>query len=354
MVRRHRGFTLIELLVVIAIIGILAAMLFPVFARARESARKIQCLSNVKNLALAFQMYLTDYDRLPPSEHDPAVEAWLTGSDGPGSGKTCCCVSRISAVNPYLRIPVIMDEYVKNRDIWRCPSVRMPGDPIVVNSGYYNGAKGNWLAELADNYAACPKPRACTNVFPPGWGGVVTDTFAQGWSGCADQGANGAFTQNYGTPMVNRDMSTSAMNDPAKSVVVGDAGKVAEPDRTTQFAYPDYCRLDGVACAPNRSDGKTCGTCIDVANTPGCCDSGCGPPRGEAQAATDVQYRKANYPARHMGGANLGFADGHAKWFDSEYLLFAGENWNGHGMDTPDFPGLGTCLNPHTTPAWED
>jgi len=50
---RRRGFTLIELLVVIAIIGILAAMLFPVFARARESARKVQCLANVKNLALA-------------------------------------------------------------------------------------------------------------------------------------------------------------------------------------------------------------------------------------------------------------------------------------------------------------
>ena len=51
MSKRH-GFTLIELLVVIAIIAILAAMLFPVFARARESARKIQCLSNVKNIGL--------------------------------------------------------------------------------------------------------------------------------------------------------------------------------------------------------------------------------------------------------------------------------------------------------------
>ena len=69
--RRRNGFTLIELLVVIAIIGILAAMLFPVFARSGESARKIQCLSNVKNIALAMQMYLADYDKTPPHEHRP-------------------------------------------------------------------------------------------------------------------------------------------------------------------------------------------------------------------------------------------------------------------------------------------
>ena len=73
MIRRYRGFTLIELLVVIAIIAILAAMLFPVFARARESARKIQCLANVKNIATAFQMYLTDYDRMAPGEHRTEV-----------------------------------------------------------------------------------------------------------------------------------------------------------------------------------------------------------------------------------------------------------------------------------------
>ena len=59
-VTTRKGFTLIELLVVIAIIGILASMVFPVFARARESARKAVCLSNVKNIALAVQMYLAD------------------------------------------------------------------------------------------------------------------------------------------------------------------------------------------------------------------------------------------------------------------------------------------------------
>src|SRR5579872_3878616 len=60
--RRRTGFTLIELLVVIAIIAILAAILFPVFARAREQARKTSCLSNLKQIGTASMMYAQDYD----------------------------------------------------------------------------------------------------------------------------------------------------------------------------------------------------------------------------------------------------------------------------------------------------
>ena len=73
-----RAFTLIELLVVIAIIAILAAILFPVFAQARESARKTSCLSNTKQIGTAVIMYAQDYDEIPPE----------TGWDGPCSSPT--------------------------------------------------------------------------------------------------------------------------------------------------------------------------------------------------------------------------------------------------------------------------
>jgi prepilin-type N-terminal cleavage/methylation domain-containing protein/prepilin-type processing-associated H-X9-DG protein len=68
--RRQGGFTLIELLVVIAIIAILAAILFPVFAQAREKARSSSCLSNQKQIALAFSMYAQDYDETYPPSFD--------------------------------------------------------------------------------------------------------------------------------------------------------------------------------------------------------------------------------------------------------------------------------------------
>jgi len=70
---RKKGFTLIELLVVIAIIAILAAILFPVFARARENARRSSCQSNMKNIALGFKQYIQDYD-----EKYPAKDSWTT------------------------------------------------------------------------------------------------------------------------------------------------------------------------------------------------------------------------------------------------------------------------------------
>ena len=98
----RRGFTLIELLVVIAIIAILAAILFPVFAKAREKARQTSCLSNVKQLLLAELQYAQDYD-----EHLPAyLPAW---SNPPVVGGYCDWWNGIFP-------------YVKNVQAYVCPS----------------------------------------------------------------------------------------------------------------------------------------------------------------------------------------------------------------------------------------
>jgi prepilin-type N-terminal cleavage/methylation domain-containing protein len=97
---RH-GFTLIELLVVIAIIAILAAILFPVFARAREKARQITCISNLKQLGTAVLMYAQDYDEDLPNNFAGKKDTNLW-SDLAGSG--------------------LLDPYLKNKNIWFCPS----------------------------------------------------------------------------------------------------------------------------------------------------------------------------------------------------------------------------------------
>jgi prepilin-type N-terminal cleavage/methylation domain-containing protein/prepilin-type processing-associated H-X9-DG protein len=120
----RRGFTLIELLVVIAIIAILAAILFPVFAKAREKARQSSCLSNMKQIGLAFQQYIQDYDeRFPPrlSGTWGTTGSYLiqTDTSAPGSkyqssdgGVTNYYVSWMDFINPY----------VKNVQVFKCPS----------------------------------------------------------------------------------------------------------------------------------------------------------------------------------------------------------------------------------------
>ncbi len=111
--RRH-GFTLIELLVVIAIIAILAAILFPVFARAREKARQTSCLSNVKQIGLAIRMYVQDYDEKFPSARS------VPGCPFPDYGASIPYMLPVE--RQLLGWPSLMTPYVKNQQIFWCPS----------------------------------------------------------------------------------------------------------------------------------------------------------------------------------------------------------------------------------------
>jgi prepilin-type N-terminal cleavage/methylation domain-containing protein len=102
---RARAFTLIELLVVIAIIAILAAILFPVFAQAREQARKTSCLSNCKQIGLGLMMYVQDYDETFPYAWGNPAGTWY------------------DTVDPYIKAGVPAGgSWTTRQGIWMCPS----------------------------------------------------------------------------------------------------------------------------------------------------------------------------------------------------------------------------------------
>ena len=103
------AFTLIELLVVIAIIAILAAILFPVFAQARESARQTSCLSNGKQIGLAALMYAQDYD-----------EKWVIVG---GENSNTLLDGKKSNGEPFNGWSLLLQPYTKNRQMFRCPSM---------------------------------------------------------------------------------------------------------------------------------------------------------------------------------------------------------------------------------------
>jgi prepilin-type N-terminal cleavage/methylation domain-containing protein/prepilin-type processing-associated H-X9-DG protein len=106
---RKLGFTLIELLVVIAIIAILAAILFPVFAQAREKARQSTCISNQKQLMIAHRMYMSDYDDVSvPERYEMRGVGWVS-------------------------YKVMILPYVKNAGVYQCPSQSFLKNPTDVN-----------------------------------------------------------------------------------------------------------------------------------------------------------------------------------------------------------------------------
>jgi prepilin-type N-terminal cleavage/methylation domain-containing protein/prepilin-type processing-associated H-X9-DG protein len=127
------AFTLIELLVVIAIIAILAAILFPVFAQAREKARQTVCLSNMKQIAAAVLMYAQDYD-------EGLIPAHTSRCPEPG-----CTLPNGEVRAGVLLWPHIMNPYIKNYGVFNCPSYRRlnefnyAGQYLIETSYGYNG-----------------------------------------------------------------------------------------------------------------------------------------------------------------------------------------------------------------------
>jgi prepilin-type N-terminal cleavage/methylation domain-containing protein/prepilin-type processing-associated H-X9-DG protein len=232
---KRAGFSLIELLVVMTIITILASMLFPVFSAARAKARQIVCLSNLKQITLALQMYLEDWGGYPM--HD------LTQSGVPGFRWT-------NELYPYLHSTEIFHDPSANRT----PSL----DSTAQVLGY------NW--QYLGNGALAP------------FGGRVV------------------YESAIPSPSETIAIADSAGIDGV--VPVGDGGFVIDPPLPSPewAAYGPYYYGWG-------------------------------------------DYYMAGQPARvdprHQGGLNIGFCDGHAKWYREAVVMEDNSMWNGRAEPTP-------------------
>ncbi len=157
---RKRGFTLIELLVVIAIIAILAAILFPAFAKAREAARRSSCSSNLKQMGIAVMQYAQEYDEKYPLAHD-----YRTGGTN---------LTWRQTIQPYL----------KSTDLFRCPSNPRGGDIADGANAAYNAPA------IPRSYAANFRvispwdigAQAMANINAPSSKVMITENVSTGWA----------------------------------------------------------------------------------------------------------------------------------------------------------------------------
>jgi prepilin-type N-terminal cleavage/methylation domain-containing protein len=167
----RRGFTLIELLVVIAIIAILAAILFPVFAQAREKARSATCLSNNKQIGVAVSMYTADYDETYPSQRkDEMISLAAGGKEG----------TYYDALSPY----------IKSGKIWICPS-DLPNPDAARKAkleppamGYH--MNGNLITAAGLSEAAVAAPANCMLMRESGAGVTWREAWLRPFRGGCD------------------------------------------------------------------------------------------------------------------------------------------------------------------------
>ena len=230
--RKRTGFTLIELLVVIAIIAILAAILFPVFAQAREQARMSTCLSNFKQIGTGVMMYLQDWDETYPMNR---IAQNPGGSECNGKGKM---VTWKSETQPY----------VKNIAVFKCPSNPrhdMPdetggddafGFPVFPVSYAYNGS-ALWSAAVTKTViplGSVPEPARYLMLI-------------ESKSECSDMGiwgfdANGATSKTFGFYVhPNKRMQALYLDTHAKSTKFSQTLGTSQDDQ--QWSFLTKCLL---------------------------------------------------------------------------------------------------------------
>jgi prepilin-type N-terminal cleavage/methylation domain-containing protein/prepilin-type processing-associated H-X9-DG protein len=268
MQRRARAFTLIELLVVIAIIAILAAILFPVFAQAREKARGISCLSNTKQLSTGVIMYTQDYDEFYPIGFQsdwPAPVGW----GGP--------ISWVMTIQPY----------IKNLSAFVCPDDQ--GGPFPAKSP--QGWEGWGISYASNGYY---DQNFCCG---PNWNsGFILDGpmgySGQGPTGWLDGGSN----------------NLSAMTQPAQTILLTEKLNKDTITDSLNWGNASWAGVESVIAGPVMN-GTGWGNNLEPDGFNGTL------PDGQTRNPTLAYPNGANgaVSAHHTNMANFAFCDGHSK-----------------------------------------
>lgn len=257
--KRSSGFTLIELLVVIAIIAILSAILFPVFARARENARRTSCLSNTKQIGLAFVQYFQDYDERFPHNKNAGTH-WANDS---------------------------MQPYLKSRQVLRCSSDTSPQWPD----------------------GAAPANRVTSYVL----NGLLV--FNSDVPADVNHGATGI--QRAGTAGVLQDIVAhhlAKVQSPSEVILLAEAPNINNGSRN--YIHSFHWSPDGVTAATTPPGGAR------GANSGNGSAASCTADNGNASSSHNrfcVRLDGTRVPEdiaieRHFGGFNAAYVDGHSKW----------------------------------------
>ena len=258
------GFTLIELLVVIAIIAILAAILFPVFAQAREKARQISCLSNIRQITMAEAQYIQDNDETLGDLESGAINGNANTGGPPGKAG-------------YLYIGYLQP-YLKTTAVAFCPSSAFD---IIPSYGGDNFTGLYWTRE----------DRSQLSI------GINIDGTV-GWNGWAC----------YRDP-----------DNPSNLYCGSDTPGLATMFTMADFKYPSQTLMfaDSTPVDPNKASGK--GYFVDPQRNPAINEIG-------------------GMSPRHGGGSNVGFLDGHAKFYPKATSLVCPDQFYSAG-------GTGQCVN---------
>jgi prepilin-type N-terminal cleavage/methylation domain-containing protein/prepilin-type processing-associated H-X9-DG protein len=296
------GFTLIELLVVIAIIAIIAAILFPVFSAARDKARATACLSNNRQVGLAFTQYAQDYDELNmPARHaltNPGEKAERT------SAARICGSQWNYLIQPYMR----------NEQIFVCPADFTNVGQACFGPG---GARGYWFpgqysfVTLSDrsrkrSYVVLAGPYTPVTVSSQlGFVNLVTGEIYSGFSG-----------PNWGVAMAQIDK-------PANFIAILERWENGNNQDTHSFV-------------------NIANSCTGVSSPDFCCvqDTVTGTYYAVVKKSRFFSALAPTFDPPHQQGSNYVFADGHAKWLRYESTFLAA-----FGLDPANLPPGASCVS---------